>query len=176
MLFKTKSMIRKFARWAFIVILLVIPLARSSLLLIPDFIAPDDRILHVLTVTVFFLAGIGLLHFAFWEKFFAYVKITDDGILWKCPLRKTRFLKKEDCLFIGVETENPGQDMYPFIYFSAKPYPQENKGKISKLKCSDLFIKFWYLDLMADYVLEHFPKEQTHLVAEFKKKARTYFD
>lgn len=174
MTFHAKPAVRYFARPALLAIIL--PLLCISGLY-------DIIFLHNTAVSIFcgfdvvqnvyFLAviiGINIIsifiYTVYWkelhEKCFAKIKICKYEIIWKCVLRKKRVIKIDNCRFIGVESEKSfnGPD-YPFIYFSSSPYPTEFSHKINKINNSDKFIKFWYTDRLADYLLAHLSKEKT---------------
>lgn len=174
MTFHAKPAVRYFARPALLAIIL--PLLCISGLY-------DIIFLHNTAVSIFcgfdvvqnvyFLAviiGINIIsifiYAVYWkelhEKCFVKIKICKYEIIWKCVLRKKRVIKIDNCRFIGVESEKSfnGPD-YPFIYFSSSPYPTEFSHKINKINNSDKFIKFWYTDRLADYLLAHLSKEKT---------------
>ena len=57
----------------------------------------------------------------------------------------------------------------PHIYFSKQPYPREFSNKIQKIPNSDNFIKFRYRADLADYLVEHLPKQKTFQVAYYRE-------
>ena len=68
----------------------------------------------------------------------------------------------QDCRFISVELEDSFNKLdYPLIYFTTSWYPKEYAHKINKLKNTDQFIKFWYTEELAEYLITHLPKEKT---------------
>lgn len=96
------------------------------------------------------------------EKCFATLQVYDTKVVWKCILRKSHTIMISDCKFIGVESEDSFNGLdYPFIYFTASHYPKEFSHKINKIKVSDGFIKFWYMDELSEYLISHLPKEKT---------------
>lgn len=96
------------------------------------------------------------------EKLFAKIKITNDKIIWRCILKKKHTMAIQDCRFISVELEDSFNKLdYPFIYFTTSWYPKEYAHKINKLKNTDQFIKFWYTEELAEYLITHLPKEKT---------------
>ena len=109
------------------------------------------------------------------DRAFGRLLIYDDRVVFKCPLRITRKIAKEDCNYIGVEDYqalNRGLpvvrgDETSFFYFSDTPYPEKYKNKISILKSKKGFIKFSYSDKLAITVMEGFPKEKCNLVKAF---------
>lgn len=104
----------------------------------------------------------------FWELFWASITISETEIVWSCPLRPTHVIQVDDCI-IGMENEISGCNMtYPHIYFSKQPYPREFSNKIQKIPNSDNFIKFRYRADLADYLVEHLPKQKTFKVAYYR--------
>lgn len=96
------------------------------------------------------------------EKCFAKLEVYETMIIWKCIFRKSHKIMISDCKFIGVESEDSFNGLdYPFIYFTASHYPNEFSHKINKIKVSDGFIKFWYMDELSEYLISHLPKEKT---------------
>ena len=101
--------------------------------------------------------------------------IYDDRVVFKCPLRITREIAKQDCNYIGVEDYqalNRGMptvrgDETSFVYFSNTPYPEKYKNKISLLKNNKSFIKFSYSDRLAITIMEEFTKEKCNFVKAF---------
>lgn len=119
-------------------------------------------------------AGIGygfyVLRVGLWDKLFSSIYIEENQIVWKCLLRKKRKIPKCSVRFIGVETENAFNGLeYPFIYISTSPFPKEYAHKIDKLPCREGFLKFWYTDEFATYLLHHFSSEQTRSLAYYKQ-------
>lgn len=105
----------------------------------------------------------------FWELFWASITISETEIVWSCPLRPTHVIQVDDCI-IGMENEISGWNMtYPHIYFSKQPYPREFSNKIQKIPNSDNFIKFRYRADLADYLVEHLPKQKTFQVAYYRE-------
>ena len=109
------------------------------------------------------------------DRAFGRLLFYGDRIVFKCPLRVTREIAKEDCNYIGVENYqalNRGLptvrgDETSFVYFSNTPYPEKYKNKISLLRNNKGFIKFSYSDKLAITVMEEFPKEKCNLVKAF---------
>ena len=109
------------------------------------------------------------MYHEFWELFWASITISETEIVWSCPLRPTHVIQVDDCI-IGMENEISGWNMtYPHIYFSKQPYPREFSNKIQKIPNSDNFIKFRYRTDLADYLVEHLPKQKTFQVAYYRE-------
>jgi len=138
--------------------------------------------IYVLIYELFFLGGCGgFVFFCFvnsskiLDRAFGRLLIYDDRVVFKCPLRFTREIAKDDCNYIGVEDYqalNRGLptvrgDETSFVYFSNTPYPEKYKNKISLLKNNKGFIKVSYSDRLAITVMEEFPEEKCNLVKAF---------
>lgn len=114
--------------------------------------------------------GFYILWIGLWDKLFSSICVEENRIVWKCPLRKKRTILKYSVNFIGVEAENAFNGLeYPFIYISRSPFPKEFSHKIDKLPCRDGFLKFWYTDEFAAYLLTHFSNEQTKSLAYYQQ-------
>ena len=123
---------------------------------------------------LFLYAGTGygfyILRIGLWDKLFSSICVDENRIVWKCPLRKRRTILQSSVRFIGVEAENAFNGLeYPFIYISMAPYPKEYAHKIDKLPCRDGFLKYWYTDELAAYLLHHFSNEQTRRLAYYQQ-------
>ena len=109
------------------------------------------------------------------DRAFGRLLMYDDRIVYRCPLRITRKIAKDECNYIGIEDYQALNRGFPivrgdeisFIYFSNTPYPEKYKNKISLLKNEKSFIKFSYSDGLAIAVIEEFPKEKCYLVKAF---------
>ena len=157
MKFYTKPVLRFYIRWVCIGILVILPLYMAFAVWELAAEAKDGWILSAVCLLLA-VCGIVLVSYAFWEKFFATLWITEDVIEWRCPFRKTRRIRLSECRFTGVEVEESYNGLpYPFIWFSVSPYPVEFRNKINKVQNSDTFIKFWYTEQLAQYLIDHFP-------------------
>ena len=165
MIFRTKREIRFFARPAWLVILagLVFSVGYIDYLLIYPKISIDIQIFICATLAnTLAICNIAVHFVGFHEKLFAKIKITNDKIIWRCILKKKHTMAIQDCRFISVELEDSFNKLdYPFIYFTTSWYPKEYAHKINKLKNTDQFIKFWYTEELAEYLITHLPKEKT---------------
>ena len=168
----------------FCVLLLLFLLGVSIYILL---LAKEDLLqgiipIYFLIYELFFLGGCGgFLFFCFMnsskilDRAFGRLLIYDDRVVFKCPLRFTREIAKDDCNYIGVEDYqalNRGLptvrgDETSFVYFSNTPYPEKYKNKISLLKNNKGFIKVSYSDRLAITVMEEFPEEKCNLVKAF---------
>ena len=111
---------------------------------------------------------------------FGRLLIYEDKVVYRCPFRRKRTLKLEECEHIGVENYaklNRGMpvvrgDEISFIYFSKKPYPEEFSGKITALKNSKDFIKISYTDKLAEALFEILPDNKDYLIRSFYGKMK----
>ena len=187
MKFYTKPAIRYFARPGLLI--MILSLCFFSLCL--DVIFVYDTIVSIycgsdIAKNIVFLASIIGLNFlsafeifiyikGLHEKCFATLEVYDTKVVWKCIFKKSHTIMISDCKFIGVESEESFNGLdYPFIYFAIHYYPNEFSRKINKIRVTDEFIKFWYTDELAEYVILHLPKEKTGGVQYYQhqKKAR----
>ena len=175
--FYTKPPLRYFYRYALLGLLIVLPvfifiyfaedIGWRNIWIDPSLIG------GMLFLLLLVVGGIILVHFAFWEKCFATLTITEDEVIWRCPFRKTRRLPVFECRYIGVELEESANGLpYPFIYLTSEPYPYEYRHKINKLRCSDSFIKFWYSEKLSDHLRERFPGMKTGSLLAYQIKQK----
>ncbi len=185
MTFYTKPAIRYFARPALLII--TIPLLIISIFLdikfIPNTIlsiahrydiANNLEFLFVLFIFNIISLFIFIMYFVcLHEKCFAKITINNLYISWKCPLKKTVVMEVGACRFVGVELEDSFNKIdYPFVYFSTFPYPRDYVHKINKMQNTASFIKFWYTDEIAKYLIENLPKEKTGGLQYYRNKAK----
>lgn len=107
-------------------------------------------------LTVGFLAMLVLLVYYFKSNIldilyplaFGKLVLSDEGIAYRCFLKKTIFISWGDCSFLGVEEhqqnfsvmKNYGNE---YIYFSKSELSEEYKGHIDKKKNGQGFIRFY---------------------------------
>ena len=110
-----------------------------------------------------------------------YIIVADAYAEWHCFLRRKRRVYYEECRYIAVETFNKEShgsivrgDEFAMIYLSLDPYPEELRGKINRLRCTDRVIKFRYSDKLARAVLERAPQEKTRLLYSFYNQMQNY--
>ena len=165
MVFRTKKEIRFFARpvWLAILIGFVSTIGYFDFILISRNIHPySGSILSSSILSLVAILSIVTHLTSLHEKLFAKIKITNDKIIWRCILKKKHTMAIQDCRFISVELEDSFNKLdYPFIYFTTSWYPKEYAHQINKLKNTDQFIKFWYTEKLAEYLIAHLPKEKT---------------
>ena len=185
MTFYAKPAIRYFARPALLII--VLPLLAISIFLDINFIPESflsitqnvDILQNIRFIFIIILFNIMSLIVVFvyfvhlHEKCFAKIVINNSLILWKCVFRKSITMNIETCRFIGVESEDSFNKIdYPFVYFSVLPYPREYVHKINKMQNTTSFIKFWYTDEIAKYIIDSLPKEKTGRLQYYRRKAK----
>ncbi len=153
MKFYTKPILRYCYRYLWLVVFCGIP-AYLTISAIADYPAKNSLGLAIIC-GILFVYMAGLTHYAFWEKFFASIQIDNDQVIWRCPFRKTRTLPFSEC-WIGVELEDAHNGLdYPLVYFSRNPYPEKYRSRINKMKVSPDFIKFWYSEELAEYIIRN---------------------
>ena len=102
------------------------------------------------------------------------IAVTNEYVEWLCLLKHRQKLYFTDCLMISVETfDKEGHqaiirgDENAMIYFTTEPYPEEFRGRINHVHCSDTFIKFRYTDELARTLLEVLPEEKKPAIQAF---------
>lgn len=117
-----------------------------------------------------------LLHqFSFWKKFYATLHISENEIVWKCPLRKSISISIEDCVQIGIEFEKtPAPLVYPYIYFVTYPYSKDTSKNYGKVKCRDGLIKFRYSNRIAKYVISKHNTKTSFALCDFYRKHKDH--
>ena len=138
--------------------------------------AIEDPNMHSSTIVFvgFLLAAMVIfsayLLYYYSPKLFATLTFKDDRVYWRCVFHRRRVLSLSNCR-IGVQLEEsafgPG---YPHIFFTTAPYPSKYYNKINKIKCSDSFIKFWYREKIAEFLVENLPREQVLELKSFKAR------
>lgn len=174
MKFYPRPMIRYCIRYVALLLFVVSPF----IILINAFLdVPSEHRIYVLSVVSFLCAGSWVLfYFALLEKLFATIKITNDMICWKCPLKKSYNIPISECIYSGVELEDSHNGLpYPFVFVSCYSYPLEYKSKINKLKCNDVFIKYWYSEQLCKYLEKSLPKGTSGALTAYRlrKKHKT---
>lgn len=183
MTFHTKKEIRYFARPFLMILTMSMTIVavftiycafrRETFTVLNIYVDNEDGGLQMTIAAMMLTAFLAFWFSVFWrellEKLFAKIKITDDAIIWKCIFRRKHTMRIQDCRFIGVELENSFNQLdYPYIYFTKVRYPKEYEHKINELKNTDDFIKFWYTEELAEYLLTHFPKERTGSLQSYR--------
>lgn len=183
MTFHTKKEIRYFARPFLMILTMSMTIVtvftiycafrRETFTVLNIYVDNEDGGLQMAIAAMMSTAFLVLWFSVFWrellEKLFAKIKIRDDAIIWKCVFRRKHTMRVQDCRFIGVELENSFNQLdYPYIYFAKVRYPKEYEHKINELKNTDDFIKFWYTEELAEYLLTHFPKERTGSLQSYR--------
>lgn len=121
-------------------------------------------ILFLLAITA--LAAIAL--YGFWYRCFGRLIIDEDEVIWKCPLMKTRRLRKDEIRYTGFDYRFKGGSLrdittMDMAYFSKYPYPQEAVNKSYKLRNSDNFIKFHASKKLCLHLSEWLPEPRNRI-------------
>lgn len=178
MRFYAKREIRFFARYA----ILAIYLSFTAIVIAVDFykFSTNSSVNlgfgYVIAYNIIEIFGVYVYATEIHEKIFSMLEISYSQIIFKCIFIKKKAITIERCRFIGVEFEDSfSKSHLPFIYFSTEQYPKEYSHKINKINNSDQFIKFWYTDELAEYLLTHLPKEKTGALQYYcnRKKAES---
>ena len=132
---------------------------------VPWFFAPVFLTMWILCIKHYpeFSRGLDRLH------------IREDCVEWKCLFYRTRRILFKDCCDIGVETFNNIKnrrmpirgDENAQVYFSADPYPDNMRGRITQIPCSECFIRFRYTDELARTLLEVLPEDKKPAIQAF---------
>lgn len=116
-----------------------------------------------------FIFGSSIIHFAFWEKFFATLEITDDQVIWRCPLRKTQSMFLADCVVIGACREHVNNGIpSECIYISNTTTQMIDTDLRGSLKRSHHLIKYAYSDKLCDYLLQKVPDRRTQSLSAYR--------
>lgn len=126
------------------------------------------------------LLGIYIFVSTIWPRTDCIV-VADTYAEWRCFLKKKCRVYYDECRYIAVENfnkESHGEivrgDEFAMIYLSLDPYPEELKGKINRLRCTDRIIKFRYSDKLARAILDRAPQEKTRLLYAFYHQMQSY--
>ncbi len=160
MKFRPPAMIRYWIRWLSLAVFVGLPLL--LIVWIFQMTAPEEYD-YVFWTLILILAACMLEETIFLEKHFAVLHITQTEIIWRCPLKRTRTMRIEDCLEVGSYLENKGNGIpKEMIYFSDHKCAQwdivqkgVNKGV---LPASKHVIKYWYSEELRRYVSNEFLK------------------
>ena len=110
-----------------------------------------------------------------------YLVVADTYAEWRCFLKRRRRVYYDECRYIAVENFNKEShgpmvrgDEFAMIYLSLDPYPEELRGKINRVRCTDRIIKFRYTDKLARAILAVAPEEKTRLLYAFYNQMQNY--
>lgn len=109
------------------------------------------------------------------NKTMSWITVTENQIIWRCPLHRTVRMKLDDCVYIGVDDMADHNKTMPvvrgdeltYIYFLSEPFPPKYRHKIDSLKCKKGSIKFAYSDKLCEQLMCVFPKERIKNVLTF---------
>ena len=103
-----------------------------------------------------------------------FLAVSSQCVRWIAFFKRSKKLCFDQCTFIGIETFNKEGhraiirgDENAMIYFTTEPYPEEFRGRINHVHCSDTFIKFRYTDELARTLLEVLPEEKKPAIQAF---------
>ncbi len=160
MKFRPPVMIRYWIRWLSLAEFVVLPL--FLFVWIIPMTAPDEHGYAFLMLFLILVACL-LVENIFLEKHFAVLHITQTEIIWRCPFRRSRIMRIEECLEVGSYLENKDNGIpKEMIYFSDHKRAQWEiiKKGINKgvLPASKHVIKYWYSEELHRYVSNEFLK------------------
>jgi len=168
MTFRPNFILRLY-RYFFLLIFIGLPMYLASLVFDSSLVKQSDVTIHVSVCLILLICGVLLTHKFFWEKCFAKLIISNSEIIWKCLFRKTIIIPIDACNYIGVQQEESHNGLaYHYIYLSIEPYPIRYLGKINKISCKEGFIKFWYSNELANYLVSCMPGNKTGTLSAFR--------
>ena len=129
----------------------------------------EDQLTCFLLGLILLVFGSILIHFVFWEKFFATLEIRENIIIWKCPFRKTRSIPLDDCRVIGACREHVRNGIpSECIYISDIVLPTMATDLPGALKRSRHIIKYAYSDRLCDYLIQKVPDKRTRTLSAYR--------
>ena len=129
----------------------------------------EDQLTCFLFGTVLLIFGSILIHFAFWEKFFAILEIAENCVTWRCPFRKKQSMSLTDCVVIGACREHTKKGIpSECIYFTDNAMPMIDTELPSSLKRSRHLIKYAYSDKLCDYLIQNVPDKRTRILGTYR--------
>lgn len=132
----------------------------------------EDRFGWFLLGGILLIMGSILMHFAFWEKFFATLEITDDWVIWRCPLRKTQRMLLDNCV-VGACREHVKKGIpSECIYFCDAAMPMMDTDLHGALKRSRHLIKYSYSNKLCDYLCQKMPDKRTRTLGAYRWRRR----
>ncbi len=118
---------------------------------------------------VLFIAGSLLTHYAFWEKFFATLEITESQAIWRCPFRRTQRIALKDIVAIGACREHVGKGIpSECIYISNAKMPMIDTNLRGKLRRTPHLMKYAYSDRLCDYLVQKVPDKRTASLSAYR--------
>ena len=162
--------IRYCYRWFFIALFILFPIyIMFGLTFNSALTKEEDQRLCFLFGAVLLIFGTLLIHFEFWEKFFATLEITKDRIIWRCLFRKTKSMLLADCVAIGACREHTKKGIpSECIYISDAPIPAVDTDLPGTLKPSLHLIKYAYSDQLCDYLIQKVPDKRTRNLGAYR--------
>ena len=129
----------------------------------------EDQLLCFLFGAVLLVFGSLLMHFGFWEKFFATLEIAEGRVTWRCPFRKKQSMLLADCVVIGACREHMKKGIpSECIYISDTAMPMIDTDLPGALKRSRHLIKYAYSDKLCDYLIQKVPDKRTRILGAYR--------
>lgn len=137
---------------------------------------PDIKYLLFLCFMLLLSGGLIWVNTTMFTPRMDYLVVTGDYVEWHGIFRRKKRLCYRDCPFVDIETFNKEAqcdivrgDECAMIYLSTEPYPEDMRGRINHVYCSDTFIKFRYTDKLAEALLEVLPEDKARMIRAFYK-------
>ena len=168
MKFQPAPMVRYCYRYFFIALYILFPI--YIMLGMPfSRTASGDRFGWFLFGAALLILGSVLIHYAFWEKFFATLEITDDWIIWRCPFRKTQRISLDACVTIGACREHTKRGIpSECIYISDVQMSMMDTDLPGAIKRSKHLIKYAYSDRLCDYLIQKISDKRTRTLSAYR--------
>ena len=114
------------------------------------------------------------------ERFTSKITFYEDRVVWRCIGFLPVVMKYDEMEYAGIESFDDydrgigdyGDEWTAYIYMSVKPYPEEYRGKIIKLRTKKGFIKFKYTDAVAEALMDRLPAQKVERVRGFYYKMK----
>lgn len=149
--------------------LIFIAYSINIIVLYPDFIVAYITILVMIVFSVWFQrTHIG-------ERMLSKITFFEDRVVWRCFGFLPVVMKYDEMEYVGIEsfddydrrTYDSGGEWTAYIYMSVNPYPEEYRRKIIKLRTKNGFIKFKYIDAVAEALMDKLPVQKVEQVRSF---------
>lgn len=170
MKFWPKPIIRYCYRYFFVVLFILFPVyIMFGMTFNGSMVREEDRLAFFLMGLALFVLGALLMHFVFWESFFATLEITQDRVIWRCPLRKPQSMSLDDCVVIGACREHVNNGIpSECIYISDKEIAVMDSNLRGSMKRSPHLIKYAYSDRLCDYLIRKVPDKRTSSLSAYR--------
>lgn len=101
MWFYQPKIIRYYCRYLLVGIMIILPLFLLILSLDKHFTSPDEIIYPIIILSFLTIFNFIVIQVGLWENMFSKIYISENEIIWKCPLRTTRQMLVAECVEIG---------------------------------------------------------------------------